>query len=145
MSRFLHAILSQKSGGYCSTAKAPGLKPCSVGSRSHNAIGNCNPVIKATKNGGSHPTVSFTPALVLMTKEKILSKAGGQRYLAIKGHARPMFNLLYFRRFTLTGYFVAVAGIEPATPPSWVVASFLADGDCGNRTRAYQLHGIPSI
>lgn len=52
-----------KSGGYCSTAKAPGLKPCSVGSRSHNAIGNCNPVIKATKNGGSHPTVSFTPAL----------------------------------------------------------------------------------
>lgn len=28
-------------------------------------------------------------------KKKILSKAGGQRYLAIKGHARPMFNLLY--------------------------------------------------
>ena len=76
-----------------------------------------------------------------MTKEKILSKAGGQRYLAIKGHARPCLSL-HFRRFAFTGYFVAVAGIEPATPPSWVVASFLADGDCGNRTRAYQLHGI---
>ena len=87
----------QKSGGLF--PPATGLKPCSVGSRSHNAIGNCNPVIKATKNGGSHPTVSFTPALVLMTKEKILSKAGGQRYLAIKGHARPMFNLLYLSTF----------------------------------------------
>ena len=79
----------QKSGGLF--PPATGLKPCSVGSRGHNAIGNCNPVvIKATKNGGSHPTVSFTPALVLMTKEKkSISKAGGQRYLAIKGHARP--------------------------------------------------------
>ena len=58
-----------KSGGLF--PPATGLKPCSVGSRSHNAIGNCNPVvIKATKNGGSHPTVSFTPALVLMVKEK---------------------------------------------------------------------------
>ena len=104
----------QKSGGLF--PPATGLKPCSVGSRGHNAIGNCNPVvIKATKNGGSHPTVSFTPALVLMTKEKkALSKAGGQRYLAIKGQARPMFNLLYFRRFAFTGYFVAAAGIEPA-------------------------------
>lgn len=45
-----------KSGGYCSTAKAPGLKPCSVGSRSHNAIGNCNPVvIKALKTGALTP------------------------------------------------------------------------------------------
>ena len=74
---------------------------------------NCGPLIKATKNGGSHPTVSFTPALVLMTKEKkALSKAGGWRYPSIKGHARPMFNLLFFRRFTLTGYFVAVGRIE---------------------------------
>ena len=80
-----------------------------------------------------------------MTKEKSQSKAGGQRYLAIKGHARPMFNLLYFRRFTFTGYFVAVAGIEPATPPSWVVASFLSAGDCGIRTRACHRHGIPYI
>ena len=130
-----------KSGGLF--PPATGLKPCSVGSRSHNAIGNCNPVIKATKNGGSHPTVSFTPALVLMTKEKSQSKAGGQRYLAIKGHARPCLTYYIYRRFTLTGYFVAVAGIEPATPPSWVVASFLAAGDCWIRTSAYQLHGIP--
>lgn len=36
-------------------------------------------------------------------------------------------------------------GIEPFTPPSWVVASFLADGDCGNRTRACHRHGIPYI
>ena len=56
-----------------------------------------------------------------------------------------MFNLLYFRRFTLTGYFVAAAGIEPATPPSWVVASFLSAGDCGIRTRACHRHGIPYI
>jgi hypothetical protein len=82
LNKFLHSLIflvnnvSKKSGGYCSTAKAPGLKPCSVGSRSHNAIGNCNPVIKATKNGGSHPTVSFTPALVLMTKEKNHFKSG---------------------------------------------------------------------
>ena len=81
-----------------------------------------------------------------MTKEKkSISKVGGQRYLTIKGHARPMFNLLHFRRFTFTGYFVAAAGIEPATPPSWVVASLLAAGDCGNRTRAYHRHGIPFI
>ena len=38
-----------------------------------------------------------------------------------------------------------MAGIEPATPPSWVVASFLADGDCGIRTRAYHRHGMPYI
>ena len=101
----------------------------------------CN---KSTKNRGSHPTASFTPALDINDKrKKNPSKAGGQRYLTIKGHARPMFNLLHFRRFTFTGYFVAAAGIEPATPPSWVVASFLADGDCGIRTPAYQLHGIP--
>ena len=58
-----------KSGGLF--PPATGLKPCSVGSRSHNAIGNCNPVvIKATKNGGSHPTVSFTPALDIYDKRK---------------------------------------------------------------------------
>lgn len=84
-----------KSGGLF--PPATGLKPCSVGSRSHNAIGNCNPVIKATKNGGSHPTVSFTPALVLMTKEKSQSKAGGQRYLTIKGHARPCLTYYIYR------------------------------------------------
>ena len=47
-----------------------------------------------------------------------------------------------YRRFALTGYFVAVEGIEPSTPPSWVVASFLSAGDCWIRTNAYQLHGI---
>jgi hypothetical protein len=31
-----------------------------------------------------------------MTKEKILSKAGGQRYLAIKGHARPCLTYYIF-------------------------------------------------
>ena len=85
------------------------------------------------------------PVYILMTKRKNPSKAGGWRYPSIKGHARPMFNLLYFRRFTLTGYLVAVAGIEPATPPSWVVASFLSAGDCGIRTRACHRHGIPYI
>ena len=78
-----------------------------------------------------------------MTKEKkSLSKAGGQRYLTIKGHAHPCLTYYIYRRFTLTGYFVAVEGIEPSTPPSWVVASFLSVGDCWIRTNAYQLHGI---
>ena len=109
--------------------------------RWHNPAIGCR--IKATKRGLSPHSVLYA-GYVLM-KKKILPKAGGWRYPSIKGHARPMFNLLFFRRFTFTGYFVAVAGIEPATPPSWVVASFLSAGDCGNRTRAYQLHGIPYI
>ena len=53
----------QKSGGYCSTAKAPGLKPCSVGSRATIAIGKIAARYKSTKNRGSHPTASFMPAL----------------------------------------------------------------------------------
>lgn len=116
-----------KSGGLF--PPATGLKPCSVGSRSYNAIGNCNPVIKATKNGGSHPTVSFTPALDINDKRKSQSKAGGWRYPALRRqngidlplilsdiHAQCLTYYIY-RRFALTGYLVAVAGIEPATPP----------------------------
>ena len=70
-----------KSGGLF--PPATGLKPCSVGSRSHNAIGNCNPVIKATKNGGSHPTASFTPAIDINDKRKKSIKSGRP---ALPGH-----------------------------------------------------------
>jgi len=88
MSRFLNAILSQKKWRLLLHRQAPGLKPCSVGSRSHNAIGKiaarCN---KSTKNRGSHPTASFMPALVLMTKEK---KAFQKRAASVTWPLRAM-------------------------------------------------------
>ena len=86
---------------------SPRFKALSVGT-----IHQSDVELKATKRGLSPHSVLYA-GYVLM-KKKILPKAGGWRYPSIKGHARPMFNLLFFRRFTLTGYFVVVTGIEPA-------------------------------
>ena len=56
--------------------------------RWHNPAIGCK--IKATKRGLSPHSVLYA-GYVLM-KKKILPKAGGQRYLAIKCHAHPTIN-----------------------------------------------------
>ena len=73
----------KKSGGLF--PPATGLKPFSVGTIQQSDV-----ELKATKRGLSPHSVLYA-GYVLM-KKKILPKAGGQRYLAIKGHAHPTFN-----------------------------------------------------
>jgi hypothetical protein len=51
---------------------------------------------KITQNSGLSPhAVLYSGFIMLDKRKKSLSKAGGQRYLAIKGHARPCLILLY--------------------------------------------------
>jgi len=82
----------QKDGGCCSTAQATGLKPCyfSVGRRKQSAISKDNSKPGLTPDG-------ILYAGYRLDKKKAISKAGGWRYPSIKGHARPMFNLLIIR------------------------------------------------
>ena len=69
--------------------QAPGSKPYSVGTIQQSDV-----ELKATKRGLSPHSVLYA-GYVLM-KKKILPKAGGQRYLAIKGHARPCLTYYIF-------------------------------------------------
>jgi hypothetical protein len=82
----------QKNGGCCSTAKVTGLKPCYY----PLAPKTISLLIKITQNSGLSPhAVLYSGFIMLDKRKKSLSKAGGQRYLAIKGHARPCLILLY--------------------------------------------------
>ena len=71
----------KKSGGLF--PPATGLKPCSVGSRATIVIGKIAARYKSTKNRGSHPTASFTPALDINDKRKKSIKSGRP---ALPGH-----------------------------------------------------------
>jgi hypothetical protein len=66
-----------------------GLMPCPLAAEN-------NQQNKITQNRGLAPHgVLYTGVYVRQKKKKAISKAGGWRYPSIKGHARPMFNLLY--------------------------------------------------
>jgi hypothetical protein len=75
----------QKDGGCCSTAKATGLKPCY-----YPLAPKTISLLKITQNRGLSPHSVLYTGIIVRQKKKSLSKAGGQRYLAIKGHARPV-------------------------------------------------------
>ena len=61
-----------------------GLMPCPLAAEN-------NQQNKITQNRGLAPhSVLYTGFIMLDKRKKSHTKAGGQRYLAIKGHARPV-------------------------------------------------------
>jgi hypothetical protein len=54
------------------------------------AAENNQQFLKITQNSGLSPHAVLYSGVYVKQKKKNLSKAGGQRYLAIKGHARPV-------------------------------------------------------
>jgi len=75
----------QKDGGLF--PPATGLMPCyfSVGRRKQSAISKDN-----SKQGTPTPRCPLQRLYYVRQKKKSHTKAGGQRYPAIKGHARPV-------------------------------------------------------